>query len=335
MDDLFNQIKVKLLSFPHSKKTNYDNKISIRCRFCGDSKKSNNSHLGLLFKENIIVYNCLRANCGKKGIVNRDFLKLYNFDAKFIKTFIRESSLGKFKEFKFKIRGDDHKNDYIRKIKFSDNVMKDKLDYLNGRLNINSGLSNYKIVLDFKDFFKINYVNYNSFTEKELYIIELLQKKYVGFVSWNNSLLICRNIDSTDRKNRYYNFHFDRSNEKSTTYFIPKKIDYLSKKPRIIIAEGIFDLINIKNVFYKENNDNEIFAAINGINNLSHTLKLILRLTGFFDSELFIYSDNDVKLSRYLDILKPFYFKETNIFINKDNKDFGQYREGFNIQKIL
>lgn len=335
MNNIFDEIKQTLLEFPHSKKTSYDNKINIRCRFCGDSQKSDRAHLGLLFKENIILFNCLRDVCGKKGLVNSEFLKLYGFDNTFIKRFIKDVSLSKFKDSRLKINGNNNRNHYIKKIKLSDNIMDYKLEYLKSRLNISDEFKKYKIVLDFNDFFRINYINYNIFSEKELKIIKWLQKNYVGFVSWNNSLIVCRNISSSSNKYRYNNLYFDRNNEKSSLYFIPKAIDYLAKSPKIIIAEGVFDIINVKNVLYKKDKDDELFASINGINNLNNAIKLILSITGFFDAELFIYGDKEVDVNFYIKTLKEFCFKNINVYINNDSKDFGEYRNNFNMKKIL
>ena len=107
-------------------------------------------------------------------------------------------------------------------------------------------------------------------------------------------------------------------------------------KPEInlVIAEGPFDIIGIKEYFYKDDNDS-IFIAVNG-KGYNPVLNRISRL-GFINLNINIYSDADVdmdyykQMKRYNSILMN---NETRIYYNTIEKDYGIKKENIQLKSF-
>jgi len=299
--------------------------LRIRCPYCGDSVK-NDKHAHLYIQMNnadCIKYYCQRCNIG--GIVNQDFLK--------------DISISNF-ELSDKINEINKEYSRSRKVKSNsksvitrnnlifpnfNNKFKSiaKYDYVCSRysfdLTPDEYISNYKFIFSLKDFLVANEIVPTSLSKEDL---QLLNDQFVGIVSADNSYIIFRNIDKTS-KLRYFNFNiFDDIEAKK--FYIPRgNIDLFTLKPTLVITEGIFDLIGVKEYFYKNAKDT-IFCAVNG-KAYNFVINMIAKL-GFISMNIKIYSDKDVKLSYYKYLKKNNIILKNNeveIFYNTKSKDYG------------
>lgn len=271
-----------------------------RCPFCGDSQNINHAHLSIHINvddDSPILYRCLK--CGESGVGTEKFLiedlglPMTEDDKSVLRKFTRKSL----------IRGHYTttlpENVTIPNTDSSELTNK-KLAYLNGRLGTNiteENASDYKIILDLYQFIKINHL-IDPDTKKltldaDLKTIKRLQENWIGFLSASNNNLIFRNCDNNSDW-RWYKIKVNQKNlNPNGFYYIPFSFELMyTHTCDVHIAEGIFDILSIKENLIDKNLKNQFFFASCGFG-IIPVLKFIVRSGMNTGIRLHIYSDND------------------------------------------
>lgn len=316
--------------------TSSNDETYIRCPFCGDSKKDSRKARFYIHNEAPFKFYCF--NCDTTGVVNEDVLNLIfnnNFYDSELSSYLREKRLESIsKSNKVIKRVKKHpyfSPDYEVNFNYRKSAI-DKLDYLNGRLGINldkKDLKKFKIVLSIKSFFKNNGLDLEKRignSEKTRFVIDSLDKNYIGFLSSDRNIIIFRNLDSSSNL-RFNNFKIfpDESYDSSKVYNIGTIIDKFKDKNEIVIAEGPIDIIgSYFNVYDKDERDNKIFLA-NGGKSYVNSTNMLSNLS-LINNHYTIMSDNDVSIDFYKrikSVTPALYNSDISIYYNLLDKDFG------------
>lgn len=323
MINLFKQL-------PDAKVGSGGREILMRCRYCGDSKRNlSDRHMYVKLPDynTPMFYNCYRANCDAKGIVTYDKLidwgiNLSNEDIseiiKYNKTICGTTKI----ESKDKVN--ILTNNYIgSNTKYYDI----KVKYINHRLGTNfthEQLKKLKISLDLMDTINENNLSYNMNPNK----LKQVSDNSIVFITQDNLFGICRNIFyKKDNSNgfRYFKYKiFENNKQNNSFYIIPTTVD-ISKKVKIFLAEGTFDILSI---FCNIENDysNSIYCAVLGAG-YENAIKYFITILKIIDIEFHLYLDNDMNINvlrRILTKLEPYGY---HVYIHNnmygDEKDFG------------
>lgn len=343
-----------LLTVPGSIRVN-DNQIRMHCPVC--NKKESKLYVGLsrnpIFVSKgikVLGYNCkhclFSGNVGKKfydtlGIkVDKDLLPTGNVKTGVIKSI---NNITKYETLNLKIP------DFIRP---EDQF---KLDYLNKRFNRKLTIKDiitYKIVLNLKDLYDFNKMSIYQFIDKNdtkakmstKYLIDEYTKHFVGMLSVDNNKVNLRNINSEKLKNKRYMVHVINKEIGNPYLYIPStKIDLLAPNPVICIAEGNYDILGAKELYFLEDRTDVIFAAIGTRTAYKRALTQIMKMTGFINAQIHIFADNDkdTNLQWYVDMFKDWrHLFDTihihyNVAVDKDGnpcKDFGNLSNPVELQ---
>lgn len=320
--ELVNKLKtLRVWNFTTNKK-----EISVRCPICGDSyKNARSSHLYI--KLDVLdgephTYYCQR--CNAKGIVNTSFLKQ-------LKIYDTDLSTKLAYNLKIASKNNKQKIKYLKKANLEipecsvDKLSLYKLKYINDRLGTNlqlNDLKRFKIFLHLYDLLNLNNITYLTCKDS---LGDILDKNFLGFVSYDNNYAIMRNLSKKVMENtRYYNYNIMNNYDNTKRfYIIPTKINVLEPEINIVIAEGIFDILGIYHNIEKEH-DNTLFIAVcgTGYNLVIHEIAKM----GFLNMNIKFYSDSDQSINLYKKIKKDFQFlhnQRLEVIYNKKAKDFG------------
>lgn len=335
-------------------KTGIGDETRIRCPFCGDSQKDPTSaHMYINNKPPFKFY-CFK--CSSYGVVNDKLLnRIIDGESTYdISQYIKQKSKEYRGKDNIKLNSKRTQAYFNKKIDFSvtDNKYLEKLEYLNNRLGINlteKDLEKFKIVLNIEDFFIKNGLNikerfYNDKLIKQFY---QLKKDYIGFLSADRNIIIFRNIRPDCTKEERYNnlrvFLMD-DYETKKTYIVSTNIDIYKPYYKVIIAEGVIDILGIYHHLYSNMKDdtNYIFLANNG-KSYSTTLKLLNSLS-LLNNEITIYSDSDVGINLYRKLKKnspEFRMNKITVYYNtkteigEDGKEIKYKDYGVTKDKII
>lgn len=282
----------------------------IRCPFCGDSKKSKFSAHLYIKNEAPFKYYCQK--CNNFGIVNDKFLM--RLDAYEV-GFVNEISMAQTK-YQMNMNKKYGVNSFL-KINQDDIIYKPnqvgeleqrKLDYISNRLGIKftvDDVDKYKIVLNLKDFYENNKIDFSKLSDKRLYFLDKLNENYISFLLYDTSMLACRNInDNVDKKEKFYKLKlYENIDDSKRFYSIRNDIDLNNRVFNIYMAEGIFDIISIYNNLVEDKNaNNNLFMANNG-KGYAFILNYLASM-GLLNNNINIYCDNDVKIKDLMRMLK-------------------------------
>lgn len=304
--------------------------VSI-CPFCnGGRKKDRSFYLSIPTSDKPrYLYNCFRASCATKGIVNQEFLRMLDCN-----TFEVNVQLNKLNSIRSKNKSyrDKLYKDVANFLSSNDALSIAKLNYLNNRLGLDltfKDLKTLKIHTDMRALYRYNNLHFPA--DKVKYYNEIALHG-LSFISTYNDFLVVRNVTGNKYVKRYsiIDMHEDDfDTDKLKCYSIPTKIDLLSNDPiEIILSEGTFDIIS---VYYNleggpENSFNKIFTSVSG-STYEKTISHFIRKYGLLNVIIKIYSDNGVQLRQFEDIYKRIrkYTVECDMYIyyNKKDKDFG------------
>ena len=283
----------------------------VRCPYCGDSRKHKfKAHLGI--SKDIPVFRCVR--CEEYGHVSKLI-----YDVSGIRkrpgSILKPECIEKFNNYK------EFKETKYKKInyKFPEQNFENfpnKWNYLNSRISAQNFLDDYhqNILFDLKGFIELNNINIEGKKQK---LFEWFHNDFIGFTSFNKSLMVLRNTNE-DSDFRYYLWKFtDVVNDFIMFDMLKKEKENIS----ICISEGIFDIINL--LTYEPEFD--IYVVASG--------KLFKRAIKFaminkcisYLNKLVIASDDDVHFNFYKTNLRSFkkISKNIQIWYNKNGKDFG------------
>lgn len=336
--DLKNHILNKLLQRDVFIKRVSDIQYYTRCPYCGDSRS--NPHTGHFYirinpNDNFpIVYYCHK--CPAEGIFSDETAELLGIELdQDIKADIKvmNKKSDKFSSYKNEIQ-----NKYFE-YKVPENYSYQKIKYVEDRLGItftDDQLKDIKVITSLKDFLILNDIK--KITCKP-YMAKLVEQKYVGFLSNNNSYILFR--DTTDSEEiRWFKYPItEESRGQRLFYSISSSINLYTDENIIInLSEGVFDTLSIAyNI--EENRENILNIAICG-KFYSAVIKYLLAM-GFIGDNIIIniYSDkdytNDTSMDFYRKTLKKYSYlvKEINVFYNVIGKDYGVKKEEIILQK--
>ena len=328
MSQLYETLKKRLKV---CKLTTAKDELNIRCPFCLDSVKD--PFKGHMYIENNPPFRYYCQRCNASGRVNKKFLSLLDIeDFKIIKEI---EKAGKEYSKKIKIKyGSDLSFINNREVIFPKYSTKDKIknEYIEDRLGIkinDEDISRYKIVYNLNEFLNINkltsILNKNAKNFYFMKNVETINKNCVGFLSHDKSTIIFRSLDKNITGYRYNNFTIFPELDSKKTYMLSNNINLANKEYNIIITEGIFDIIGVFNHIYnKQISDNMIFMANAGKSYIV-TANLLKKLS-ILNSDINIYSDGDVDINFYKELMKKeIYFgcNGINLYYNRIGKDFG------------
>lgn len=306
--------------------------IRVRCPYCNDSSGHFYIKLSPPF-----LYHCFK--CESSGSLNNQTLR----DLEIYDNDINLSIISADKEYKANTgiqRISLKKKTLINESYYNENS-KVALNYFNNRYGMAFDeafiTKKFKTILSPTDFFMTNNIN----PPRNQYNFS----KAIGFISSDSSHIIFRDI-SNQQKTRYFNLNLYGQNEinsMSKIYNISQNLDFMQLETELIITEGIFDIIGVYSHFYRENDNNKIFAAACGKGYLSVILNYI-RL-GFLNMNITIYSDADVNREFYVNMKKSSPYlknKQITIFYNslydpktKFGKDYGVRAADIQLKKII
>lgn len=278
--------------------TNGGRERVVRCFSCLDSDNPNHAHLSIGLVPPF-YFQCHR--CKFSGSVNEKFLiSLGVVITPQIKAILEENRKAVITDIKSKgIEGTRQTNNIIKNIADSTklripvidrNVVlrnRYKYDYLCNRFNkkfLLEDLALFKTVFDIKELIRLNYI---MTLPKTVDVMDKLNNDYIGFMNFANDTLINRIILNTDGE-RYYDLSFNKSSFRFYTF--ATKLDLTLPTLKLVVAEGIFDVIGLYNAFPKLRDC--IFVAMlgHGINSL---IKFFIKL-GFLSQEIYLFSDDEI-----------------------------------------
>jgi hypothetical protein len=310
--------------------TGKKDEIIIRCPFCGDSAKD--PHKGHFYIMNKAPFKYYCQRCQSKGIVNSQLLQKINvFDYEVV-NMVNQS----FRDYQKKLTikyGSELNFFSNRQLKFYPNqytgLENSKIKYLEDRLDIvleEKDVETYKLILNVKDFLTNNNIDINKRlkTPKDKDLFNKVQNHTIGFLTADKNTIICRSLDTEKTGFRYHNYSLFPDNVESKKFFTVKKnLDLSLPEHKIIMTEGIIDVIGVHNHVYSRD-DESLYVSNNGKSFL-FVLDYLASLS-LLNVNIEIYSDKDVNLKFYEYIMKNnrlAKFNGLNIFYNKIGKDYG------------
>lgn len=295
--------------------------LYCRCPYCGDSTKSKTSAHFYIRMEPPFLYNCFK--CGKSGRMTRKTLEdlgVYDND---IAIGMASMASSEADESKNAAKASLSQRKKIVLAEAETETTKAGLAYLNGRfgssIDLETANSKFRCSCDPAKFLKsIGVVAPNGFD----------CSKSIGFVSSDESHLICRDITGKQER-RYTNVNIAKDgNDDSVSkiYNIASSIDVMSPEINLVITEGIFDVIGIYLAEYQGTGkeENTIFSAGCGKSYSSVVERFIRK--GFLNMNVFIYSDADVDVGYFKEMLRhdPYMGQmKVRLFYNSESKDVG------------
>lgn len=276
----------------------------IRCPSCLDSDNLNHGHL-YISRVPPFYYLCHR--CKFSGAVNESFLKLLGVaitpelqeiiaqNRNAVKEDVKTKNISSRKQITSFLDKKQRFNQLAIPPFDRAAVIRNlpKYRYLCERFNVKVSkeeIELFKVVFDLKDF-----VRYNSIMNLpvDTNYMNILNNDYIGFMNYSYEGIINRNIVSTDKEHRYYDLMFSKSPFRIYTF--NQKLDITQSRLKLVIAEGIFDVIGIYYAFPQLRD--HTFAAMLG-HGINSVLKFFVSL-GFLDQEILIFSDGDVAPEEY------------------------------------
>jgi hypothetical protein len=309
-----------------------------RCPYCGDTQKTqNDGHFYIRINPNDnfpIFYYCFK--CPAYGVMSVETLELLGIDLS--KDYIAAVQTMN--------KSSDKLSSHINEIKdihfdyqLPDKYDRRKIQYMENRLGIHfteKQLQDMKVITSFKNFLLLN--NIKSVTCKP-YIARLLEEKYIGFLTNNNSYILFR--DTTEKENiRWLKYPITNdSRGQRIFYSIKSEIDlYTSDNIIINLSEGVMDCVSIA---YNLDNEKENVLNIAVCGKVYYGVIRHLIEIGFIGENVIIniYSDHDytddTSVEHYRKTLQKFTYlvKEINVFYNTLYKDCGVTKDKILLQK--
>lgn len=204
-------------------------------------------------------------------------------------------------------------------------------------------IKTYRIITNLSNFIKLNHIDMNKYDSKRLNLIQLIDRHYIGFLSYFGNKAVFRNMTGDNNYPRYITFVISDEISRSFFYTPVSDIDPITDIPKITIAEGPIDIIALHLTNKCYDNNNNIYAAASSTGSFRSAIKSCLYITGYFGAEINIYLDNDElvkKVSNYdFDLLSHAMTDFSSDFkligyINLSSKDFGDLREKITLAKV-
>lgn len=320
----------ELSKLPEAKFQSGHTELVIHCPFCKHENHKLPKFYIELDNDSCMRFNCFHGSCGQHGILTPDVLHMLDINNPEFDEFL--NSIHKKGISKIKTSSNNTIN-LIIPTKPKEYDM-NKIRYSSERTGIDftnpNNIKEYKLVYNILEFMTVNKLTKEELDLKE-YQIKELADHWIGFLGFNNNILNMRNIDGNSSK-RYINIKINKLSGYSFLYMPPQEVDLLTDAPRIILAEGAYDIICIKNRFYTNDANNIIFGAVGSAASYLKGLMKLFDISCFFDADITIYGDQDIPIDFYYKKFNK--FMKNNKFIvirNKKNKDFGNINESYSL----
>lgn len=329
-----------LLKLDDARMQSGNSEIVINCPFCGVKHRKPKFYIEA-DDDNHMYYHCFSADCpNPSGILSPDVLHLLGIENIEFDTYLN-SLKNKNSKTKIKTKSSVYNNFVIPKNPKSEDM--NKIRYSSTRTGVDftngENIENYKLIYNLREFININNIKLEIFDNefKNNRYIEDLSRHWIGFLSYNNNIINMRNVDSEFSDRRYMNIKINKNGNYSFLYMPPQNIDLLTSVPRIVLAEGAYDIICVKNRFFTNDIDNVIFGAVGSASSYLRGLMKLFQISCFFDAEIDIYGDQDIDINEYYKkFSKIIKNNKIRIIRNKDNKDFGNINESYSLDiKVL
>lgn len=311
-----------------------DDQYVTRCPFCGDSSDPTHGHFYIKLNLNNnkrMVYHCFKCPAG--GSVTKDVCERLNIEDTSMLGDIEILNRTSDKEDKKKIMGESIN---IFNYKIPEIRLGPKTDYIKDRLLYPFTIDDYrnmKVITYLSDFVKENNI---KALQCERNIAEMLDKYYVGFLSYGNSHILFRDITGK-MKIPWIKFPITKKSEENRIFYsLSTDIDVFTKEDITInLCEGVMDAISIcYNLEF--NKPNTITIAVTG----KYYEPILIYLIGIGlcgdNIHINVYADNDKKfnsknkagdtnLEFYQKLFRRFkyVFKDIKIYYNIVAKDCG------------
>ena len=333
-----------LRSLPKYSESGDGTQAMCECWYCGGYKEGGGS---MSIKINPdegepIFYKCFRMSCGAQGFIKTKDLEMAGCTDSdtLMELSLYNKTINPKSEKRFVART---KRNY-EMVNLDTNINRTKLKYINNRLGVNLNphdLRDYKIQLSLYDFLKINNISRLAFNEN---YCDILNSYTIGFVSIYSDYLILRDISKAQKTGkRYIQYRASGKPDPNDTkmYCIPCNIELLNPKPAIInVAEGAFSILGA--YFhcggYEHRNDteqNRLWLANCG-SEYKHTIQHVVKQFGLLDVELHIWSDSEVKVSKYEKLIKELNGRMNlvNVYIHYNTiaEDFGHAKNDIKVE---
>ena len=332
---------------PTAKVASGGREIVLRCRYCGDSDDIRKAHMYVKVPQSpddISLYECKK--CKTSGIVNNDFLQMYDCnDPEIFMTISKQVNdhmhSSKYTAIRIQKRY-NLDNTLVRDIE----KIQTKIDYINTRLGVSLSIEDW---LQLKVCFNLDNLLLKNRLEasREPYVVSMLRDHFVGFISYDNTCVIERKYDDLelpDFINRKYIVYklFPNMDHGKSYYTIPTQIDLLNPLPvDIHIAEGVFDILGIYLNLNKCSNKQNIYISANGKSYLQ-ALKFILTDLGIINFNIHLYPDMDVSDREFnklvLKKIKGLISPTCKVYIHRNTypgeKDYGVPMERIHDTKV-
>lgn len=309
--------------------------IIVRCPYCGDSVKNrNHGHFYIELKPPFQWY-CQRCYLGSPVMTTKTMtdLDLTHPDINVNIVKLNKKFKGKFNP--------KHKFNSKSNIKLNKNNREYdqfKYDYFNSRFGLNLSREEindkYKVVTSFLEFKDLNKLYLDSYGTQ---IINTLDKDYIGFLSTDGTHLVNRDVTGHHEK-RYHNFKIDENNPFGHKFYtIKTDLDIMSEKIKIVMTEGVFDIIGVYNHIYGgiSPNTSTVFAAAAG-KGYPQVIEHFMNL-GFLDIDIEIYSDQDLKENFFKKLKKNNILmrdKKITLHYNTLDKDYGVTKDKISLRTL-
>lgn len=350
-DTAINLMRMELDRFPIKYRGRQGTQYAIRCPFCGDSAK-NLRHPHFYIKvspdnrEGIPFFSFDCKLCTKKA----KFMTLK--DAR--KIGIENEQLLEYIDSISKTRSNNiasgGSNVIAKRLECDlpntvDIGIKKKLEYIYNRLEDDDIIQNpekYKIIIDPLSFFMKNKLPLNYDYQDPKRLLRTMQNCCVGFLSFDNTHINFRDITGT-LENRYTQYMIysesvlkqdDKTAETSGMYIVPTKINTMNPSLKIKMAEGSFDILRAFTDFHNHDHSQGIFASVSNSHGYIPCLTKMMEYGMLFD-EVDIYSDSDVELSFYRNMVKPIIPNAVlRVYYNNASKDIGDKTKPLKLSRI-
>lgn len=319
----------------------YNGTMITRCQFCGDSSDKSHGHLYILGLNEDSPYdpNYYCQKCKTQGFIDEFFLDLMDLYDPELHILAQKHKINKSKH-NVKV-GLKENNKIVSKLlpPLNNSNTLNKIKIFEERMGVKlttEKILYYKMVFNLHDYLEYN--NIRKFT-RDKRVVDVLDDRYIGFLSVNNEFINMRNFGEVTKYNkRYENYNvYGIQDNTKRFYIISNKIDVM-KNVTVHICEGVFDLIGIREHVCNCNDDNVIYAACLGLS-YSNIIKYIVK-KGILFADYNIYSDSGIPISEYRELkreLKDIIRGEFNIYYNTHPKykDCGTKKENIILKKYM
>lgn len=290
--------------------------IVVQCPKCEKNESRKHGHLYISCTEP--VFNCFK--CEYRGIVHRLITELGGDPKDFLD--IEISSYTKTRSYTEDLFSETHRSDYKKEEVVDDDATIFKKKYLLNRLGDIDLDRIPGIIYHVKDFLNKNKLEVSEYVADKL---DVLDEKYVGFLTTKGTKIVFRNCDVKD-EDRFYVYSIIQQKKFFPDFYGIKNNAISENTNTIVLCEGVFDLlVAMTDDYFKELKENSCYwAAVLGKSNYYRVVISVLDYCKLPKANVVILSDKDLRESNYTALHNLPFVKDLKVYWNKYGKDFGE-----------